>query len=86
MAMKIGDKYKSNDIDLTQWEKLCRQAQYNFPALKKMLEQQCHAILNALEKNKDFYVEKTKNSAFVEAFSGKMRANIERIMKRYTKS
>ena len=40
--------------------------------------------LKALEKNADFYAEETKNLYFVEAFSKKMRANIERILKKYS--
>ncbi len=81
MAMKIGDKYKMNDIDLTRWEKLCRQIQYNFPYLKRLIEQHCHAILNALEKNNDFYTDTTKNPAFVDGFTKKLRANITRTLK-----
>ncbi len=53
-------------------------------SLKKLIEQHCHAIVDALEKNKDFYVEATKNSAFVEVFSKKMRVHILRILKKYS--
>lgn len=79
MAMKIGDEYKIERINLSQWEKLCHLVQYNFPRMKKLIVQQCNDIMAALEKNKEFYIEATKKPNFVMEFSKKMITRISRI-------
>ncbi|OGT52866.1 MAG: hypothetical protein A3E84_05015 [Gammaproteobacteria bacterium RIFCSPHIGHO2_12_FULL_42_13] len=76
MAMKIGGEYVIDRVNTAHWEKLCGSVHYNFPYLKKLIEEQRHTLLNALEKNKDFYSDATKNPVFAEKFSEKMRVTI----------
>lgn len=83
MAMKIGSCYKAMDVYPRHWEDLCHKVGYSYPALKRLIYTQSEAMMKSLDSSREFYVELTRDHAFVDKFIEFINENISRTLKNF---
>lgn len=80
MAMKIGSKYKLEQVHARHWRQLCDVINYSYPALKRLAKKQGEAILTVIaEKNAD-YVDATQNSYTVNTITAMIEKTITQVL------
>lgn len=83
MAMKIGRKYEIQRVLPNHWEQLCKDINYSYPALKRLIKKQGESLLSALERNKEFYIETTRNTQIIHKIIEIITKNITRTLQRF---
>jgi len=83
MAMKVGSKYKVDDVQTRHWEQLCQSINYSYPALKKVLKNQSEMILSTMAKNKSLYSELVNSSDVITSLTTLIESRIIEINKKF---
>jgi serine/threonine-protein kinase HipA len=77
MAMKIGSKYDANLVQARHWQQLCEEINYNFLALKRVMQQQGEKILNNLPVVKNEMEENVIVNKIVEFVKRQVEKTLE---------
>jgi serine/threonine-protein kinase HipA len=83
MAMKIGSQYEADKVLPRHWEKLCNEIDYSFLRLKGMITKQGEMILKAIETNREFYIEVTRNKRMVDRITTFLEKHIPKVTQQF---
>jgi len=83
MAMKIGNKYSADEVFPRHWEQLCKNINYRYITLKKLIHQHAESILKYAQEEKKFLMDKNIDNDIINQIIIFLEKNIEVTLKRF---
>jgi len=83
MAMKIGTQYETNNLFPRHWEQLCKDINYRYIAIKKLLKDQAELILKIATAEKEVLVAAGYQVKTINKIMSVIEDNLKRTLKRF---
>lgn len=84
MAMKIGSKYKAEEVYSRHWEQFCEEVHYGYPALIHLIEELGNKIVQAMQLEKNELQTNGMYDPVVDEIIKFIENNIEETLKKFT--
>lgn len=85
MAMKIGSKYRVDEVLPRHWEQLCHEINYSFPALKALLNRQGEILLSSMDLSKQFFNARTQGAPVINQIIEVVKRHVNKTLERFEK-
>ncbi len=84
MAMKIGSQYNPDHVFPRHWEQLCKEINYSYPMMKKLMKTQTDLILKAAIQEKQQLIDMGENVPIIDKIIQIVEKHTEQILSYFT--